>query len=195
MKKEFNHINLQLFAEDSNVDTGNQDDIQDTSTKEVEIDTDDEVSRLKKELEEKEKQHQENVKKEVEKAHKEQQRLSKLSEEERKKEEQENKLKDIEQREKALNFKEKLSDVKDELIKRKLPTVFADKLVDDDNVKSLENINEFEKLFREAVQTEINSKIKGVNLKTGDNNATSFGKSMATKMNETKQNSMNPWAK
>ena len=33
MKKEFNHINLQLFAEDSNVDTGNQDDIQDTSTK------------------------------------------------------------------------------------------------------------------------------------------------------------------
>lgn len=157
---------------------------------------DDEISRLKKQLEDKEKVHQENIKKEVEKALKEQKRLSKLSEEERKKEEQEKRIKELEQREKAVAFKEKFSDVKDELVKRNLPTIFADYLVDDDNEKSLEKIAEFEKTFQEAVKKEVDDKIKGVNLKSGNSGSkTSLGKDMAQRINElNKKSTINPWA-
>lgn len=206
MNKKIRPINLQLFAEnaepssnaqaESTKDTAATKDNQGSNVEKEALgdeNKEDEVSKLKKQLEEKDKQHQENIKKEVEKALKEEKRLSKLSEEEREKEEKEKRIKELEQRERAIIFKEKLSEVKDELIKRKLPTLFADKLIDEDNQKSLEKINEFEKLFREAVQNEMNSKIKGVNLKTGSSNNTSIGMEMAQKMNGQKSDVKSPW--
>lgn len=203
-KEKYLPFNLQFFGDGE----GSSTEEQDTSTEnkeetkekenventEKEETKEDELEKLKKQFAETEKKHKEDIKNAVDKAIKEEKRLSKLSQEERENEEKLQKLKDLEEREKTLIFKEKLSDVKDELIKRKLPTTFAEFLVDEDNSKSLEKISEFEKNFREAVQNEVNSKIKGVNLKSGTNDSVSLGKEIAQKVNSQQAVDNNPWA-
>lgn len=208
-KEKYLPLNLQFFAgeegQEQEQDTNSQntkEDVQDTQKKEQEEGnqdkktyTEDEIKDLKKTWEEEnQKFEEEKIKKEVEKALKEQKRLSTLSEEERQKEEQDKKIKDLEEREQNLIFKEKLSDVKDELIKRKLPTTFAEFLVADTIEKTLEKITEFEKNFRNAVQEEVNSRITGVNLKTGYTTESKFGENMAKKLNSKKDQGLNPWA-
>ena len=116
-----------------------------------------------------------------------------LSKEEREKEEQNAKEKALKEREDKLLFKERLSDVKDELLNRKLPISFAKYFVNEDNEQSLKEISEFEQLYRAEIQNEVNSKIKGVTLKTGDS-TTNAGKSMAEQRNAQKQITNNPWA-
>lgn len=124
-------------------------------------------------------------------------RLSKLTEEERAAEEQKKKVAELEEREKALLQKERVADVKDELLKNSLPTSFAGYFTNLSETKEemTANIKEFGKVFREAVQEEVNKKIQGVTMKTGsDLEKASAGKGYAEKRNETTKPTNNPWA-
>lgn len=124
-------------------------------------------------------------------------RLSKLSEEERAAEEQKKKVAELEEREKALLQKERLADVKDELLKNSIPTSFAGYFTNLSETKEEMNANikEFSKVFRDAVQEEVNKKIQGVTMKTGsDSEKVSAGKGYAEKRNETAKPANNPWA-
>ena len=201
--------NLQLFAADAGGGSGENisdnaadvqapqgEDVQNAENKESESKTytDDDIAKIKDDwAKEQEKANQEKINKEVERQLKEQKRLSELSKEEREREEQDAKEKALKEREDKLLFKERLSDVKDELLNRKLPISFAKYFVNEDNEKSLKEISDFEKLFRAEIQNEVNSKIKGVTLKTGDS-TTNAGKSMAEQRNAQKQITNNPWA-
>ena len=201
--------NLQLFAADAGGGSGENtsdnatdvqasqgDDVQNSEHKESESKTytDDDIAKIKDDwAKEQEKTNQEKINQEVQRQLKEQKRLSELSKEEREKEEQDAKEKALKEREDKLLFKERLSDVKDELLNRKLPISFAKYFVNEDNEQSLKEISEFEQLYRAEIQNEVNSKIKGVTLKTGDS-STNAGKSMAEQRNAQKQITNNPWA-
>ena len=201
--------NLQLFAADAGGGSGENisdnaadvqapqgEDVQNSGHKESESKTytDDDIAKIKDDwAKEQEKSNQEKINQEVQRQLKEQKRLSELSKEEREKEEQDAKEKALKEREDKLLFKERLSDVQDELLNRKLPISFAKYFVNEDTEQSLKEISEFEQLYRAEIQNEVNSKIKGVTLKTGDS-TTNAGKSMAEQRNAQKQITNNPWA-
>lgn len=152
------------------------------------------VEDLKRQLEAQKKAYEESLKQEVKKAVEEEKRLGKLSEEERKKEAQEQKLKDIEKREQALLFKEKLAEVKEDLIKRSVPVVFAEYMICESADKTLQKITEFEKAFKKAVEDEVNKKIKGTSVKAGDSFKKNIGKQYAELKNTLSNSKTNPWA-
>lgn len=191
-------INLQLFAQDDAPNTDNlqngQNDVKGQNTSEENNEpktyTQKDIEDIKKQQE---KEYNKKFEQEVKKRLEEEKRLSTLSKEEREKEDRENKIKELEEREKNLIVKEKISDIKDELIKRKLPVIFASYLVEDTNEKSLYKINEFEKIFVSAVEEKVNSKIQGVNLKAGNSNKNSLGQDMAKKLNEMNKTKSNLW--
>ncbi len=151
-----------------------------------------EVEKLKKEMAKKQK---EEVKKAVSEALKEQKRLSELSDEDRKKEEEKTREQLLLEREKAINFKEKLQEVKDVLLERKLPLSFASYFVSEDSSDMFEKIKDFDKNFKQAVQDEVDSKIKGVSMKVGQGSKSSDGVSIAKFKNEQKDIGINPWAR
>lgn len=152
------------------------------------------VEDLKRQLEAQKKAYEESLKQEVKKAVEEEKRLGKLSEEERKKEAQEQKLKDIEKREQALLFKEKLAEVKEDLIKRSVPVVFAEYMICESADKTLQKITEFEKAFKKAVEDEVNKKIKGTSVKAGGSGEKNIGKQYAELKNTLSNSKTNPWA-
>lgn len=152
------------------------------------------VEDLKRQLEAQKKAYEESLKQEVKKAVEEEKRLGKLSEEERKKEAQEQKLKDIEKREQALLFKEKLAEVKEDLIKRSVPVVFAEYMICESADKTLQKITEFEKAFKKAVEDEVNKKIKGTSIKAGSSGEKNIGKKYAELKNTLSNSKTNPWA-
>lgn len=125
-------------------------------------------------------------------------RLSKLSKEERAAEEQKKKAAELEEREKVLLQKERAADVKDELLKNHIPSAFAGYFTNLSETKEemTANIKEFGKAFREAVQEEVNKRIQGITMKTGDTGSekASAGKGYAEKRNEVARPANNPWA-
>ena len=152
------------------------------------------VEDLKRQLEAQKKAYEESLKQEVKKAVEEEKRLGKLSEEERKKEVQEKRLKDIEKREQALLFKEKLAEVKEDLIKRNLPVIFAEYMICESADKTLQKITEFENAFKKAVEDEVNKKIKGTSVKAGGSGEKNIGKQYAELKNTLSNSKTNPWA-
>ena len=64
----------------------------------------------------------------------------------------------------------------DELDKRKLPVSFAKFLLKETAEKTLENITSFETAFREAVQAEVDSKLKGKTPEKGGGTDFDFNK-------------------
>ena len=124
-------------------------------------------------------------------------RLSKLSKEERAAEEQKKKAAELEEREKVLLQKERAADVKDELLKNHIPSAFAGYFTNLSETKEemTANVKEFGKAFREAVQEEVNKRIQGITMKTGDTGSekASAGKGYAEKRNEVAIPANNPW--
>lgn len=203
-EKGFIKINTQLFAEDTVqnkiADNEASQENQDNKSNETKED-EKEKTYSEKDIEKMKQKWQEDFEKtkqeEIKKAIKEEIRLSKLSQQDREKQEQEAKKKELEQREQAIIFKERLSEVKEQLIERKLPTEFAQYFVSDDAQKSLEKIKDFEKTFKEAIQNEVNSRIKlsSLSLKTGDNQESlmSDAKKIAQLKNAQKDSKNDPW--
>lgn len=189
---KLDHIDLQLFAGDEGGDPGEN--VQDEGAGDVKTYTEEEV---KEKLLQREKEMEEQHKKQLEEASssakKEAERLSKLSEDEKKAEEEARKEKELLDRERALEKKEQLSDIREELTKRKLPVSFAEFFISEDSKKSLEGIAAFEKTFREAIEEEVKSKIKGTGMKTGDSSTINMGKTIATEKNATNKSEYNPW--
>lgn len=126
----------------------------------------------------------------------EEERLSKLSEKEREKALEEKRLKDLEKREQKVAFKERLQDVEQVLKEKNLPVSFAKYFVSEKSEGSLDAIKNFEKIFKDEVQKGVESRIKGVSLKTGGKNIEpeNLGSQMAKLRNEKeKGNTFNPW--
>lgn len=194
--KDF-RIDLQLFAEGEGESAA-----QEPAAKEAETSKDQPPAKtyteeeLAKEREKIEKQREGDIKKAVEEALKEQKRLSKLSEEERRKEEQSAKEQELLKREQAILFKERLSEVRDELHNRKLPSVFAEYFIAEDSKESLEKIKAFEAAFQKAVQEAVDSKIQGVQMRTGGSleaTQSSEAAEIAKNKNEQGKGIEDPW--
>lgn len=110
-------------------------------------------------------------KRDVEKEKERQERLSKLSEEERKKAEIEQKEAELAEREAAIQLKEQQNEAADVLNKRGIPLSFLSFLVvGTDNEKNLENITNFEKEFKKAVEAGVKEKLKGRAPSVGNGN-------------------------
>lgn len=150
-------MNLQLFSEDTK---------REEPTKEVKTYTEEELNaklqaeadrRVTKALQTaKEKWEQEQaVKIEQEKE------LAKLSEEEKAKKQLEMERQSLEKE--RLEFKKIKLELETTKIldERKLPTKFAKYLIAEDNEKTLANINEFQENWQQAIQSEIESRLKG----------------------------------
>ena len=157
-------MNLQLFAEDTE---------QEKQVQEVKTYTEEELNaKLQAEADRrvtqalqtaKEKWEQEQaVKIEQEKE------LAKLSEEEKAKKQLEMERQSLEKE--RLEFKKIKLELETTKIldERKLPTKFAKYLIAEDNEKTLANINEFQESWQQAIQAEIESRLKGKTPQKGD---------------------------
>ena len=161
-------MNLQLFSEDTETEE---------QTAEVKTYTEEELNaRLQAEADRrvtkalqtaKEKWEQEQaVKIEQEKE------LAKLSEEEKAKKQLEMERQSLEKE--RLEFKKIKLELETTKIldERKLPTKFAKYLIAEDNEKTLANINEFQENWQQAIQSEIESRLKGKTPQKGDSTGT-----------------------
>jgi monoamine oxidase len=92
---------------------------------------------------------------------KEAERLARLSEEERQKELDEKYKNELSKREKDLFKKEMKLEAVNILSNKKLPVSFADMVIGDSAEDTHERIGAFEKAFKEAVESEVNTRIRG----------------------------------
>jgi hypothetical protein len=97
----------------------------------------------------------------LEEAKTEAERLAKLSADEKKAEEDKKRADELAKKDKELTVRELQLEAVDELNKRKLPVGFAKILLGETAEDTLEKIKLFETAFREAVQAEVDSKLKG----------------------------------
>jgi hypothetical protein len=97
----------------------------------------------------------------LEKAKTEAERLAKLSADEKKAEEDRLRAEELAKKDRELTVRELQLEAVDELNKRKLPVGFAKILLGETAEDTLEKIKLFETAFREAVQAEVDSKLKG----------------------------------
>ena len=97
----------------------------------------------------------------LEKAKTEAERLAKLSADEKKAEEDRLRAEELAKKDRELTVRELQLEAVDELNKRKLPVDFAKILLGETAEDTLDKIKLFETAFREAVQTEVDSKLKG----------------------------------
>ncbi len=97
----------------------------------------------------------------LEKAKTEAERLAKLSADEKKAEEDRLRAEELAKKDRELTVRELQLEAVDELNKRKLPVDFAKILLGETAEDTLEKIKLFETAFREAVQAEVDSKLKG----------------------------------
>lgn len=88
-------------------------------------------------------------------------RLAKLSAEEKKKEEDKKRAEELARKEHELTMRELQLKAVDELSQKKLPVQFAKLLLGSTAEETLEKISVFEKEFRDAVQEEVEIKLKG----------------------------------
>lgn len=95
----------------------------------------------------------------LEQEKKEAERLANLNAEQRKEEEYQKKLKDVMEREKALRLQEERVEAVQILNQRGLSPDFVDFLMADDSQTTLDNINNFEKVFKEALKAEISKRL------------------------------------
>lgn len=101
------------------------------------------------------------IKREVERQKKEAERLSRLSEEERQKAEIEAARHELEIKEKELQRKELLIEMTKVLDERKIPVKFMEYLIADDNESTLKRITDFEREYKNAIETAVNERLKG----------------------------------
>lgn len=150
-------MNLQLFAED----TEQEEQVQEVKTyteeelnAKLQAEADRRVTKALQTAKEKWEQEQA-VKIEQEKE------LAKLSEEEKAKKQLEMERQSLEKE--RLEFKKIKLELETTKIldERKLPTKFAKYLIAEDNEKTLANINEFQESWQQAIQSEIESRLKG----------------------------------
>ncbi len=97
----------------------------------------------------------------LEKAKTEAERLAKLSAAEKKAEEDRLRAEELAKKDRELTVRELQLEAVDELNKRKLPVDFAKILLGETAEDTLDKIKLFETAFREAVQAEVDSKLKG----------------------------------
>lgn len=97
----------------------------------------------------------------LEEAKTEAERLAKLSADEKKAEEDRLRAEELAKKDRELTARELQLEAVDELNKRKLPVGFAKILLGETAEDTLEKIKLFETAFREAVQAEVDSKLKG----------------------------------
>ena len=91
-------------------------------------------------------------------------RLAKLSAEEKKAEEDKKRAEELAKKDRELTIRELQLQAVDELSKRKLPVSFSKLLLGENAEDTLEKITTFETAFREAVQAEVDVKLKGKTL-------------------------------
>ena len=114
--------------------------------------------------------------------------LAKLSEEEKAKKQLEMERQSLEKE--RLEFKKIKLELETTKIldERKLPTKFAKYLIADDNEQTLANINEFQESWQQAIQSEIESRLKGKTPhKNGDTGVAGVTKEQFKKMGYTQR--------
>ena len=146
--------------------------------KPTEIDID---SKIAEALAKAQKSFEETLKKREAAAKKEAERLSKLSDEERQKAEIESSRKELEAKEKELQRKELMLEMTKVLAERKIPVVFMEYLIADDNESTLERIKTFEKEYKAAIESAVNEKLKGKTPPSGAGNKNDSGSSPRVK--------------
>jgi hypothetical protein len=97
----------------------------------------------------------------LEEARTEAERLAKLSADEKKAEEDKKRQEELAKKDRELTIRELQLQAVDELNKKKLPVEFAKILLGETAEETLEKITTFESAFREAVQAEVDTKLKG----------------------------------
>lgn len=107
----------------------------------------------------------------IQQERKEAERLAKLSEEERQKELDEKYKNELSKREKDIFKKEMKLEAVNILSNKKLPVSFADMVIGESAEDTHERIGVFEKAFKEAVESEVNTRIKGSRPSTGTQEA------------------------
>lgn len=110
------------------------------------------------------------IKKEIDRQKKEAERLSRLSEEERQKAEIESARHELEIKEKELQRKELLLEMTKVLDERKIPVKFMEYLIADDNESTLKRITDFEREYKNAIETAVNERLKGKTPPAGGKN-------------------------
>jgi secreted Zn-dependent insulinase-like peptidase len=123
-----------------------------------------------------EKKWEEKYNKKLEEVKTEAERLAKLSADEKKAEEDKKRAKELADKDRELTLRELNLGAIDELDKRKLPVSFAKFLLKETAEKTLENITSFETAFREAVQAEVDAKLKGKTPEKGGGTDFDFNK-------------------
>lgn len=89
------------------------------------------------------------------------QRLETLSENEREKALFEKELNSFKEEKSKFEREKLLLETNKQLISKNLPTDFAEHLISNDAKTTLENINNFEKVWQDAINKEVSQKIKG----------------------------------
>lgn len=98
-------------------------------------------------------------KKQLEEEKKEAERLANLNAEQRKEEEYKKKLKEVEDKAKELRLQEEKIEAAKILTERGLASDFVHFLIGEDSQTTLDNINNFEKMYKEALKAEIGKRL------------------------------------
>lgn len=193
LKKNLLKLNLQFFAEpnpgepnpgepgDEKPTTFSQDEVNEIISK-----------RLKKE----QAKWERDFKTKLEEEKKEAERLANLNAEQRKEEEYQKRLKEVEEREKTLRLQEERVEAIQILNDRGLSPDFVDFLMANDSQTTLDNINNFEKAFKEALKVEISKRLpsgtpsSGGAGANGGNNGFSMTKEEYSKLSLSEKNKL-----
>lgn len=152
-KKKFDLAGLQFFADPPADPTPPTD----PTVQPPKTFTQEELDRIMEERLGKEKAK---LQKEMEKAKTEAERLATLSAEERKTEEFRKQLEAFEQDKKIFELEKSKVEAMKILGERKLDVNFVEFVMNEDAKKTLENINTFEKLFKDAVKASVDERLK-----------------------------------
>lgn len=191
------HINLQLFAEQQEVDPQEQTEV----VEEVKTFTEEEVQKMlqseaDKRVSEALKTARSKWEVEKEQEKEEAEKLASMSEAERQQAIMEQQKQEFE-RERALFQKEKLElQITKEMAEKNLPVQFAELLVTDNAETSLNNIKLFEESWKEALDLAVQEKLKSPSIKRSETTFTEKVNTIAKLRNEQgKTPSNDPWAK
>lgn len=170
MEKEKLKMNLQMFAKEDEDDSGKEDNLDEGGKNESD---DSSLPKDEKELQkiidnavetrlarQKEKT-EEKIRKIKEKAKSDAQAYADMSESEKEKAKLEERMKEIEKREKEINDRELLGNIKETLMEKELPVVFADSLIKmQDNEKIQESIKEIKRAWDEELAEAVKASVR-----------------------------------
>lgn len=186
-------IKLQLFSDDGD-DSGNKNPDDNPTNKEPEQDTPPKTEektfsqedvnniisqRLERERKKLEEDFESKLRTTIQEERKEAEKLAQMNEQEKQKHEIEKREKEIADRERAIQFKDLKFTAIDILNEKGLPIAIVDNLIaqDLDAERTKENIDTFEKAFREEVEKAVNERLKSNTPKTSSTKVTTSSSS------------------